>query len=222
MSAVITVTVTGSAKSGWVYENGSYYYYENNSIAPNKLSPGEGGKLYCSDGSGKRVVNGVYTLSSKTYVFGVDGAMLTGTKRVKAGGNYYYIKSDAAVKNALAGGRAYGAAGAEYTGTKFVKVGSKYYFIKSGKIQKNKAVTYKKRGYALSKTGVKLTGNKVVTVAKKRYFVNKSGVITKKAWKKYKGKWYYASKNGELYTGTSKKIKGKKYKFNKKSVCINK
>lgn len=71
-------TDTKTVKTGWVSQNGKWYYYESDVMAKNKwlnLS----GKWYYVTGDGVMVSNGWKEIDGKSYYFGSDGAMCVNT-----------------------------------------------------------------------------------------------------------------------------------------------
>lgn len=184
-------SVSGStstpAKTGWVQENGKWFYY---------------------DKSGSKVTG--WMQDGKTwYYLKADGSMATGW--VKVGADWYYMKADGSMATGWVkvGNLWYhmNANGAMETG--WVADGGKWYFMNEGGAMMTGWVANGGKWYYMNANGVMTTG--WVSVGGNWYYMNPNGTM-KTGWLDLKGTWYYLKSDGTMATGKLV-IKGQTYSF---------
>ena len=156
---------TATARSGWVKEGSTWYYYKNGSVVRNAWAGN-----YWLGADGKMVTNS--WVDNNRYYVGNDGAWVKGAQHtttvksgwVKEGSAWYYYKNGSVVRNAWAGNYWLGAdgkmatnawvdndryyvgndgawvKGAQHTTTVksgWVKEGSAWYYYKNGSVVRN-------------------------------------------------------------------------------------
>ena len=156
---------TATARSGWVKEGSTWYYYKNGSVVRNAWAGN-----YWLGADGKMVTNS--WVDNNRYYVGNDGAWVKGAQHtttvksgwVKEGSTWYYYKNGSVVRNAWAGNYWLGAdgkmatnawvdndryyvgndgawvKGAQHTTTVksgWVKEGSTWYYYKNGSVVRN-------------------------------------------------------------------------------------
>ena len=156
---------TATARSGWVKEGSTWYYYKNGSVVRNAWAGN-----YWLGADGKMVTNS--WVDNNRYYVGNDGAWVKGAQHtttvksgwVKEGSTWYYYKNGSVVRNAWAGNYWLGAdgkmatnawvdndryyvgndgawvKGAQHTTTVksgWVKEGSAWYYYKNGSVVRN-------------------------------------------------------------------------------------
>ncbi len=214
------------ASSGWgLYEDGSWYY----ASASGELSTGDvtlGGTAYHFDENGKLqsglvVENGICKLYSENGILQETGNAQGWSL---LGGNYYYLKDGALLKNVsrrlsdgkwygfdatgkmrtniIADGRFYGKTGAAQTGW-FTVAGKWYYASSVNALLKTGFHVINGAEYYFDRNGTMQTGEFVVNG--KLFTTNENGVVLSKTtmkngWTNCQGSWYYYQ-NGIAYTG---------------------
>ena len=214
------------ASSGWgLYEDGSWYY----ASASGELSTGDvtlGGTAYHFDEDGKLqsglvVENGICKLYSENGILQETGNAQGWSL---LGGNYYYLKDGALLKNVsrrlsdgkwygfdatgkmrtniIADGRFYGKTGAAQTGW-FTVAGKWYYASSVNALLKTGLHVINGAEYYFDRNGTMQTGEFVVNG--KLFTTNENGVVLSKTtmkngWTNCQGSWYYYQ-NGIAYTG---------------------
>ena len=214
------------ASSGWgLYEDGSWYY----ASASGELSTGDvtlGGTAYHFDENGKLqsglvVENGICKLYSENGILQETGNAQGWSL---LGGNYYYLKDGALLKNVsrrlsdgkwygfdatgkmrtniIADGRFYGKTGAAQTGW-FTVAGKWYYASSVNALLKTGLHVINGAEYYFDRNGTMQTGEFVVNG--KLFTTNENGVVLSKTtmkngWTNCQGSWYYYQ-NGIAYTG---------------------
>ena len=214
------------ASSGWgLYDDGSWYY----AFASGELATGDvtiGSTIYHFDENGKTqrglvVENGICKLYS-------ENGILQETRNAQGwsllGGNYYYLKDGALLKNVsrrlsdgkwygfdatgkmrtniIADGRFYGKTGAAQTGW-FTVAGKWYYASSVNALLKTGLHVINGAEYYFDRNGTMQTGEFVVNG--KLFTTNENGVVLSKTtmkngWTNCQGSWYYYQ-NGISYTG---------------------
>ena len=214
------------ASSGWgLYEDGSWYY----AFASGELATGDvtiGSTTYHFDENGKLqsglvVENGICKLYSENGILQETGNAQGWSL---LGGNYYYLKDGALLKNVsrrlsdgkwygfdatgkmrtniIADGRFYGKTGAAQTGW-FTVAGKWYYASSVNALLKTGLHVINGAEYYFDRNGTMQTGEFVVN--EKLFTTNENGVVLSKTtmkngWTNCQGSWYYYQ-NGIAYTG---------------------
>ena len=214
------------ASSGWgLYDDGSWYY----AFASGELATGDvtiGSTIYHFDENGKTqrglvVENGICKLYSENGILQETGNAQGWSL---LGGNYYYLKDGALLKNVsrrlsdgkwygfdatgkmrtniIADGRFYGKTGAAQTGW-FTVAGKWYYASSVNALLKTGLHVINGAEYYFDRNGTMQTGEFVVNG--KLFTTNENGVVLSKTtmkngWTNCQGSWYYYQ-NGIAYTG---------------------
>ena len=214
------------ASSGWgLYDDGSWYY----AFASGELATGDvtiGSTIYHFDENGKTqrglvVENGICKLYSENGILQEIGNAQGWSL---LGGNYYYLKDGALLKNVsrrlsdgkwygfdatgkmrtniIADGRFYGKTGAAQTGW-FTVAGKWYYASSVNALLKTGLHVINGAEYYFDRNGTMQTGEFVVNG--KLFTTNENGVVLSKrtmknGWTNCQGSWYYYQ-NGIAYTG---------------------
>ena len=214
------------ASSGWgLYDDGSWYY----ALASGELATGDvtiGSTIYHFDENGKTqrglvVENGICKLYSENGILQETGNAQGWSL---LGGNYYYLKDGALLKNVsrrlsdgkwygfdatgkmrtniIADGRFYGKTGAAQTGW-FTVAGKWYYASSVNALLKTGLHVINGAEYYFDRNGTMQTGEFVVNG--KLFTTNENGVVLSKTtmkngWTNCQGSWYYYQ-NGIAYTG---------------------
>lgn len=214
------------ASSGWgLYDDGSCYY----AFASGELATGDvtiGSTIYHFDENGKTqrglvVENGICKLYSENGILQETGNAQGWSL---LGGNYYYLKDGALLKNVsrrlsdgkwygfdatgkmrtniIADGRFYGKTGAAQTGW-FTVAGKWYYASSVNALLKTGLHVINGAEYYFDRNGTMQTGEFVVNG--KLFTTNENGVVLSKTtmkngWTNCQGSWYYYQ-NGIAYTG---------------------
>ena len=214
------------ASSGWgLYDDGSWYY----AFASGELATGDvtiGSTIYHFDENGKTqrglvVENGICKLYSENGILQETGNAQGWSL---LGGNYYYLKDGALLKNVsrrlsdgkwygfdatgkmrtniIADGRFYGKTGAAQTGW-FTVAGKWYYASSVNALLKTGLHVINGAEYYFDRNGTMQTGEFVVNG--KLFTTNENGVVLSKTtmkngWTNCQGSWYYYQ-NGISYTG---------------------
>ena len=214
------------ASSGWgLYDDGSWYY----AFASGELATGDvtiGSTIYHFDENGKTqrglvVENGICKLYSENGILQETGNAQGWSL---LGGNYYYLKDGALLKNVscrlsdgkwygfdatgkmrtniIADGRFYGKTGAAQTGW-FTVAGKWYYASSVNALLKTGLHVINGAEYYFDRNGTMQTGEFVVNG--KLFTINENGVVLSKTtmkngWTNCQGSWYYYQ-NGIAYTG---------------------
>ncbi|WP_051688914.1 leucine-rich repeat protein [Butyrivibrio sp. AE2032] len=225
------------AKTGWVEDNGKWYYYNANGVkATGWKSVGgkwfyfdasgvmatrwvqDGGKWYYMDPAHGSMVTGWNQIGGKWYYFDSTGVMKTGW--VKDGGDWYYLKSSGEMSTGWVstGGYWYYFDNRGKMKTGWQEIDGKWYcFDSSGAM----LTGWQESGgnwFYLNSSGVMLKGWQ--KISGKWYFFKNNGQMATK-WLQISGKWYWFGTNGDMAYSTSIKIDGKVYNFDSDGVCTN-
>ena len=201
-------------KSGWIKENGYWYYYENNERVTNEWKKDSKGWCYL-DADGKMVTNG-WAKDGKGWCWiASDGYMPTTTGWIKYNGGWYhitkgyrdetkwmkdskgwcYLGSDGkmVINDWAKDSKGWCWMGSDgyWVSNKWVKSGGQWYYIKSNH-------------YMAADEWAKDSGGWM--------YMDANGKITRNKWIQSGGYWYYLKSNGYMATGTLT-ISGKTYKF---------
>jgi glucan-binding YG repeat protein len=193
---------------GWVFENGNWYYYDDQGERLTGwietdgewryLDLSKGGAVktgwlewkedwYYLDPASKpipgKMVTGFKRISGKTYYFKENGVMAKGLTKI--GNDYFYFDTAKANEGALVTG--------------WVKVDGKWYYF-------NKTTGAAEKGwekisgvwYYFDDNGVMQTGWK--KISNKWYYFTADGAM-QSGWELVKSKWYYFNAGGEMQSG---------------------
>ena len=157
VQAAADITADSSARSGWVSESGSWYYFDKKD---GRMRTG-----WIKDS------NNWYYLSSK------DGKMVTGWLILKPSGKKYYLKKDGSMVQGpawaeIGGGKYFFTADGEVANAWELKDGKWYYYTTDGIAVKSRWVLYKSHYYYLASDGACATGT--VKIGGKEYRFGKN------------------------------------------------
>ncbi|MGV2939603.1 carbohydrate binding domain-containing protein [Mesobacillus sp. LC4] len=186
-------------KSGWLKENGYWFYYDPGTGIIKTGWLQDGSKWYYLDGNG--VMKTGWILSGgKWYLLEESGAMKTGW--VKSGTKWYYLESSGAMKTGWLkdGGKWYylESSGAMKTG--WLKSGGKWYYLEGSGVMKTGWLKSEGKWYYLENSGAMKTG--WVKSGTKWYYLESSGAM-KTGWIKSGSKWYYLYSSGAMAYNTT-------------------
>ncbi|WHY85715.1 bifunctional 2',3'-cyclic-nucleotide 2'-phosphodiesterase/3'-nucleotidase [Neobacillus novalis] len=227
-SAATEVTVSAKvveqpAKQGWKFENGKWYFYDNDLAKTGWLKDKEkwyylgadgamvtkawvqtGAKWYYLGTDGVMVTKAWAQTGAKWYYLGADGVMVT-KAWVQTGAKWYYLSADGAMVTkswAQSGAKWYylDADGVMVTKA-WVLSGGKWYFLGSdGKMLENEWLLDKNKWYYLGKNGAMASTSWVLS-GSNWYFMDNHGAM-KTGWVLTGGKWYYLYTNGKMAANT--------------------
>ncbi|MGV2939614.1 immunoglobulin-like domain-containing protein [Mesobacillus sp. LC4] len=163
-------------KSGWLKENGYWFYYDSKTGIKKTGWLLDGSKWYYLDASG--VMKTVWILSGgKWYYLEASGAMKTGW--VKSGGKWYFLEKSGAMKTGWiqSGGKWYYLAGSGAMQTGWIKSGGKWYYLETSGVMKTGWILLGTKWYYLNSGGAMQTG--WVYINSKWYYFNSGGVWVK-------------------------------------------
>ena len=200
-----------SYETGWVKQDGKWFYYDEDgakAVGWQKIS----GKWYYFEDSGA-MVTGWQKISGKWYYFEGSGAMVTGWKQIS--GKWYYF----------AGG------GAMVTG--WQKINEKWYYFAGGGAMVTGWQKINEKWYYFAGGGAMVTGWQ--TINKKTYFFKSSGVMAANEWVtgywwlnadgtwtyKYKGSWNKNSKGWWFGDTSGWYAKNTTIRINEKEYCFD-
>ena len=177
-------------KSGWVLENGTWYYYVKGEVHKGWLY--ESGTWYYLNTNGA-MATGWIKDGSSWYYMKPNGAMATGW--VKDGGSWYYMKAGGAMATGwIKDGSSWyymKANGAMATG--WVKDGGSWYYMKANGTMATGWVKDGGSWYYMKSNGTMATG--WVKDGNTWYYMNTNGTMAT-GWIKDGGSWYYLNSNG--------------------------
>lgn len=189
--------VQAAVPKKFVYQNGSYYYYNSAGKKVKGWYTSPSGVRYYFDSRTGAAKPGIRKLKDRTYCFSNKGKMLTGWQTVK-GKRYFFNKKT----------------GCMHTGWLRTASGNMYYFFHDGVIRpgfqtvqgkiryfnsnglmiRNKIVTHKGKRYYMDKNGYRKAG--LVKIGRNWYaFDRKTGVQLRNAF-------YTASDGSRYYAGS--------------------
>ncbi len=174
ISEAVTVTVTAAKPSGWVKENGTWYYYDPNTYEKKTDWVKVGGTWYYFNEKGARQT-GWQKIRNVWYYFNTSGEMQTGW--VKSGSSWYYLNASGA------------------TATGWVKSGSSWYYLNPSGAMATGWVKSGSSWYYLNASGAMVTG--WVKNGSSWYYLSASGAMAT-GWVTISGKSYYFYNNGVL------------------------
>ncbi|QCJ44790.1 hypothetical protein FAY30_24500 [Bacillus sp. S3] len=183
-----TTIVVSKKLSGWVKDNGTWYYYDPATFV---------------------VKTGWYKVNGIWYYSDMSGAMQTGW--VKDGATWYYLDSGGAMQTGwLKTGTTWyylNTSGAMQTG--WLKLGTSWYYLQASGAMKTGWLKDGANWYYLNANGVMKTGWLKNGAA--WYYLNASGIM-QTGWVKLGTTWYYFNTSGVMVTGWVQ-ISGKSYYF---------
>ena len=210
-----SITLPRLPKSGWLKEDGKWYYYKDDTAQTGWQK--DGGKWYYFNDLGV-MQKGWQKISGKWYYFNAGGDMLTGWKKFST--KWYYFN----------------ASGVMQTGWQKID-GKWYYFNEDGDMAKG----WKQIGkdwYYFSSGGEMATGWQEIS-GKTYYFkpsgvmaanewckgwwLNKNGTWTyeyRASWKQDSKGWYYQDTSGWYAKNTTLTIDDKSYTFDSKGYLV--
>ena len=172
-----------AAKKGWAYENGAYYYYENNGTKRTDNWASYNGTWYYLGADGKVVTNDFVPYNGNMYYVGSNGKVVTDSW-VYHDGSYYRIG-----KNGLP---------QTYT---WIKYGNSYYYLDyDGSVRIDGWATYNNNYYYLGNDGKPLV-NTTRTIDGMVCYLNESGVLEMWYWddEPYVTDGYWYNKGGYYF-----------------------
>ena len=183
---------------GWAYENGGYYYYENDGTLRKNAWISYAGSWYYLGADGKLVVNGWAPYQGKNYYMGANGKV-TFNSWVKYDGKYYYLNGSGnpTIGWARIGGSWYyfNADGTCLTNGWAPYAGKDYYIGADGKVVTNRFVSYDGSWYYLNGSGNAVV-NDWVYYGGKYYHLDADGHPETDKWIEYNGVWYHVNASG--------------------------
>ena len=199
--------------NGWSYENGCWYYYENNTRVTGWKSVN--GVWYYMNSDGSMATGWVWD-GANWYYMDASGAMTTGW--VWNGYNWYYMSSsgDMATGWAWDGANWYymDASGAMMTG--WVWDGSNWYYMNGSGAMATGWVWDGSNWYYMSGSGAMATG--WVWDGSNWYYMSGSGAMAT-GWVWDGSNWYYMNGSGAMMTGKVR-IGKKVYRFNASGAWV--
>ena len=175
---VIPALEPSAVKSGWVQENGAWYYY----------------------GTEGNALTGLQTIGGVKYIFDGNGAMATGW--TKADGKWYYAESSGALCTGwfLDGTTWYFFNDSGEMATGWIYDGSNWYYMKSSGAMATGWLEDGGSWYYLKDNGAMASGE-WITSGDSKYFMTESGTMAS-GWAKDKDDWYYLDPDsGAMATG---------------------
>ena len=189
----------GWVKSPFMDDNGNlHYYYANSSGIASVGWKQIGSKWYYFDKTGETGdigyrFTGKHVIDGKTYIFGDDGAMMTGWYTDPSTGNKCYIKKDGS-----------------FAVSEWITVSGKKYYFDSKSFRVTGKVTIDGNLYWFADNGAMKTGWQQED--DKWYYLGNNGIVVKSDWVKIGTKKYYFGSKGVMVTGKVK-IDGSYYMF---------
>ncbi|MFC5775579.1 N-acetylmuramoyl-L-alanine amidase family protein [Ectobacillus antri] len=203
--------------SGWVAQNGVWYYYAPGTRTPYKGWLKDGGTWYYLDKQTGAMKKGWLLDGGKWYYLAPSGAMKTGW--VKDGATWYYLAGDGAMKTGWLkdGDKWYylAATGAMKTG--WVKDGSTWYYLAGDGAMKTGWLKDGNDWYYLAGDGAMKTGWLEYGGAK--YYLADNGKM-KTGWMQKGYEAYYFVPSGEMVVGKTFVIDGKEYAFDDEGALL--
>jgi len=199
-----------------------YYFGEDGAMASSEWKDIEGNRYYFKKAG--PAATGEFTIGGKEHLFGSDGVMYTGMKRIS--GKYYYYDLETGRKAisqwvTIEGDKYY----FQYNGRMVVdqvkKISNKYYwFDKDGKMVISQWKTYDDGTEHYFQYNGRMVVSQVKKINGKYYYLDENGVMVKNAWIEYKEDTYYFQDNGRAATGTVN-IDGTEYTFDSTGKLIS-
>lgn len=144
---------SGKAVTGWVKDNGKWYFLDKDGEMQTGWVKVDGKWYYL--GTGGAMKTGWLKEGGKKYYLGANGSMKTGWTKIK--GKWYYFNTGGAMK------------------TGWVKSKGKWYYMSSSGQMKTGWLKLKGKTYYLLKSGVRKTG--WIRLNGKKYYFGQNGVL---------------------------------------------
>ena len=189
----------GRMFSGWVQEDGKWYYAEASGALAHNTWKLLGGSWYYFHAQGE-MATGWLTTGGRRYYMGTSGAMATGWTKI--GGDWYYMdKSGAAVTGWLKDGGVWYWLSKEdgKMATGWIQDGSTWYYMNAGGAMVTGWVKVGDGWYYLEKSGARKTG--WLKDGNAWYWLSKEDGKMATGWIKDGSTWYYMSSSGAMKTG---------------------
>ena len=162
------------ANTGWVQNNGNWFYYDTNGVKATGWKSIDGMWFYF-DASGVMSTGWVQSGGKWYYMDPTLGAMVTGWKQIN--GKWYCFDNSGVMQ------------------TGWVGSGSTWYYLDGSGAMTTGWLDYKGKWYYFNDNGVMVTGWKQVS-GKYYYFDNSGAMVT--GWKQISGSYYYFKSNGAM------------------------
>ncbi|NLM67392.1 MAG: hypothetical protein GX180_09500 [Enterococcus sp.] len=212
-TAETAVSVVEAIKTGWILENGIWYYYDDSG----NLQKGwlkTGGKWYYLNPISGAMQTGWVQVGGKWYYLSESGAMVTGW--IKLSNKWYYLNPSGVMQVGWLklGSQWYylNSSGAMQVG--WLKLGSQWYYLNSSGAMQVGWLKLGSQWYYLNSSGAMQVG--WLKLGSQWYYLNSSGVM-QVGWLKLGSQWYYLNSSGVMLTGTHK-INGVWYTFSNSGV----
>lgn len=192
-SKATSTTVSKTKLSGWVQENGVWYYYDQTTGAKKTGWNNVGGVWYFFDQYGA-MQTGWLKQGSTWYYLKSNGGMQTGW--LQSGSTWYYFKSNGAMQ------------------TGWLQSGSTWYYFKSSGAMQTGWLQSGTNWYYLKSNGTMQTG--WLQQGTTWYYFQNNGLMHK-GWLKFGVNWYYMKSGGAMQTGWAN-ISGGWYFFRSNGV----
>ncbi|MGX8692740.1 MAG: leucine-rich repeat protein [Clostridia bacterium] len=229
------VAYTPTRLSGWQWEDGAWYYYDQGEMRTGWIKSG-GCWFYLDDygvmQTGWRKVNDVWyylapggamqtgwqKIGGSWYYFAPDGAMQTRWQMIN--GSWYYLAEGGAMQTGWQkiGGSWYYMAPGGAMQTGWQKVGGNWYYFAPGGAMQTRWQMINGSWYYLAEGGAMQTGWQ--KIGGSWYYMAPSGAM-QTGWQKIGGSWYYFEDSGKMLANTNRSINGKVYYFNASGICTN-
>ena len=205
------------APEGWSFQNGAYYYYNDDGTVRTNDWATYDGQYYYLDEDGRPVIDGWVRSDGEYYYMDENGNPIV-NGWVYSGGNYYYMGSDGTPVIddwVYSGGKWYCM---DSNGNPvidgWVETDGKYYYLDSnGNLVTDGWAYSGGQWYYMDANGNPVTDG-WVEYNGRYYYVNSSGNPVTDAWVKSNGKYYYLNSAGNPVTDGWVKYNGNYYYLN--------
>ena len=194
----IETTVQQETLSGWVKQNGKWYYYADGQMLAGQVIEDGGSRYFLGDDGVMKT--GWIKADGSWYYANKSGVLQSGW--VKDAGKWYYLDPETnqmATGMLQLDGETYYLDGSGVMKTGWIKADSSWYYAnKSGVLQYGWQKVAGKWYYLDPETNQMATG--MLQLDGETYYLDGSGVM-KTGWIQADGSWYYANKSGVLQSG---------------------
>lgn len=205
--------------SGWVLDNGNWYYYDSNGVLTKGWQEVNGSTYYMDPETGI-MAKGWLDLNGTWYYFNGSGAMMTGWQAI--GNKWYYFENSGAMFTGWlqSGGKWYYLTPSGAMATGWQSVGNEwYYFESSGAMATPGWKQISGKWYYFKKSGA-MASNEYC----EGYWLNKDGSWTyphKATWRGNDSSgWWYGDDSGWYAKNEKFTIDGKVYEFDANGYWI--